>query len=350
MPRLHCSKERRGTFADEGVTTARALQLNGFAARVLARDDIFTITHERFLQHTETVCLSLALLTGLWLATREIVEIPPIYFDAAARPVGSITAVTDRTIEHPAMRQPSAGRKVDRPAVSDRPGRSRGRGEGGGGGSPTERVAREGVFAHLAGPVSGLALHGDPLSPGGYIDDIDALLDGTGALKHGGSEGTGRRGLSVVGFGEGYGPGFGNKGVADIDDLIGGPAPDRIVLRKRPTKPILRLAVASPITGRQIVGGRSRSEIVRVVMTNIAALRYAYNHRLREKPGLRGKVTIRFAVDELGKVLFCEVVQSTLHDPELENAVLARIRRWRFDRIDKPGDITEIVYPFVFSQ
>jgi TonB family protein len=89
---------------------------------------------------------------------------------------------------------------------------------------------------------------------------------------------------------------------------------------------------------------------MRVVMQNLAALRYAYNKRLREKPGLNGKVTVKFAIDEFGKVIFCEAVESTIGDPVFEEVVVSKIKRWVFEKIDKPGDVTEVIYPFVFSQ
>jgi hypothetical protein len=37
-------------------------------------------------------------------------------------------------------------------------------------------------------------------------------------------------------------------------------------------------------------------------------------------------------------------------DPELEAEVRNKISRWAFDKIDKPGDVTEVQYPFVFAQ
>jgi TonB family protein len=104
------------------------------------------------------------------------------------------------------------------------------------------------------------------------------------------------------------------------------------------------------LTGRSIAGGRSRASIMRVVTQNLSALRYAYNKRLREKPGLKGKITVRFAIDEFGKVLMCEIVSSSIGDNVFEDQVVGKIRRWVFDIIDKPGDVTEVVYPFVFSQ
>jgi TonB family protein len=107
-----------------------------------------------------------------------------------------------------------------------------------------------------------------------------------------------------------------------------------------------------PITERSGVlsaGGRSRSSIMAVVFQNLSVLRYMYNHRLLSSPGLKGKITVKFAIDEFGNVLHCEVVESSIKDSELEQKVVAKIRAWRFDKIDKPGDVTEIVYPFVFT-
>jgi TonB family protein len=96
--------------------------------------------------------------------------------------------------------------------------------------------------------------------------------------------------------------------------------------------------------------GRSRESIMQVVMQNLAHLRYIYNARLRMKSGIKGKITVKFAINEHGQVVFCNVVNSTANDPELEEKVAAKIRTWQFCPIHRPGDVTEVVYPFVFSQ
>jgi TonB family protein len=85
-------------------------------------------------------------------------------------------------------------------------------------------------------------------------------------------------------------------------------------------------------------------------MQNLAALRYAYNKRLREKPGLGGKITVKFAIDEFGTVIFCQIVDTNMGDPTLEQEVVSKIKRWAFGKIDKPGDVTEVIYPFAFTQ
>ena len=68
-----------------------------------------------------------------------------------------------------------------------------------------------------------------------------------------------------------------------------------------PAPDIMQPAARSPGAGRKQASCGSSIQ-------NIAALRYVYNKRLRDKPGLKGKVTIHFAIDEFGKVIFAKVV------------------------------------------
>ncbi len=158
-----------------------------------------------------------------------------------------------------------------------------------------------------------------------------------------------RKGAAGIGYGAGYGSGFGG-GSGGADDLIGslmGGDAGGLGLKKRGS-----LKIASPqfTKGGSLTGSRSKASVMRVIMQNLAAIRYAYNRRLREKPGLKGRITVKFAIDEFGRVIFCQVVSSTMGDPELEKKVVEKIKRWVFEKIDKPGDVTEVVYPFVFSQ
>ncbi|MBD3320890.1 MAG: TonB family protein, partial [Chitinivibrionales bacterium] len=158
-----------------------------------------------------------------------------------------------------------------------------------------------------------------------------------------------RKGAAGIGYGAGYGSGFGGGG-GGIDDLVGslmGGEGGELGLKKRAT---LKVSAPKYVKGGAMTGGRSMASIRRVVMQNLAALRYAYNKRLREKPGLRGKITVKFAIDEFGKVIFCQVVGSTIGDATLEKTIVSKVKRWAFGKIDKPGDVTEVVYPFVFSQ
>jgi TonB family protein len=97
-------------------------------------------------------------------------------------------------------------------------------------------------------------------------------------------------------------------------------------------------------------GGRSNMSIMNVVMRNLSKMRYAYNRRLVAAPGLQGKITVKFAINYLGAVIFSKVIESTVGDELLETAIRDQIASWKFELILKKGDVTEVVYPFVFSQ
>jgi TonB family protein len=112
----------------------------------------------------------------------------------------------------------------------------------------------------------------------------------------------------------------------------------------------LKITAPDFLKGASLTGGRSKASIMRVLMQNIAALRYVYNKRLREKPDVQGTVTVKFKIDYTGKVISCEIVKSTMNDPELENAIKIKIRRWVFEEIPQKDDVTEVVYPFIFSK
>jgi len=81
----------------------------------------------------------------------------------------------------------------------------------------------------------------------------------------------------------------------------------------------------------------------------MASLQYAYNQRLKDNPGMQGRITIKWAIDEFGNVIFCKLIGSTIGDEGFEQTVVDKIKRWAFGKIDIPGDVTEVEYPFVFT-
>lgn len=38
-----------------------------------------------------------------------------------------------------------------------------------------------------------------------------------------------------------------------------------------------------------------------------------------------------------------------MEEPEFEHKVVLEVENWEFGKINKPGDVTEVVYPFVFN-
>lgn len=146
-----------------------------------------------------------------------------------------------------------------------------------------------------------------------------------------------------IGFGAGTGTGFGTgTGRTDLGSLMGTSSS----IKRRPT--VKRRPTGASSAG--LTGGRSRANIMRVVRRNMASLKYAYNRRLKTKPGIKGKIVVKWAIDEFGNVLFCKVVSSTMKDPTFEKEVVKKVKAWAFGKINIPGDVTEVSYPFVFSQ
>jgi TonB family protein len=331
----------------------RVLSEVEYAEVLKSRGDIFKIDKNRQLTNIETVCMVLAIVVGIWLSTREIVQVATDFFEKVPeeRVAKLVKEEVDATLDKKKEEKKEEEIKTDKKKLKEKPTKGAG-GMQGGGGDPRARVTQKGVLGIISGQIKGKSVaSADIFGKGGFATDIDAILSGVGGLKSGGSGGVGRKGVAGIGYGAGYGSGFGGSGAGGIDDLIGGlmggDGGGGLDLKKRGS---LKVAAPEFLKGGALTGGRSKASIQRVVMQNLAALRYAYNKRLREKPGLGGTITVKFAIDEFGKVIFCSVVESKMGDSELEQTIVAKIKLWQFEKIDKPGDVTEVVYPFTFAQ
>ena len=98
------------------------------------------------------------------------------------------------------------------------------------------------------------------------------------------------------------------------------------------------------------VDPRSKACIMQTVMKKLASIRYAYNRRLRDGMNKDGKITVKFAINEYGKVINASVVQSTIQDDELETGTVKIIKSMEFGKIYDQGNVEEVIYPFVFSR
>jgi len=95
---------------------------------------------------------------------------------------------------------------------------------------------------------------------------------------------------------------------------------------------------------------RDRDQILMLINLNKDILGKTYSKRWAENPNLEGTITVRFGIDEHGKVVFCKIMKSTMNDSVFEQSVVDIVKKWQFGPINNPGDVTEVVYPFVFSQ
>lgn len=141
----------------------------------------------------------------------------------------------------------------------------------------------------------------------------------------------------------------GARGKASVSDVVAG------LPHGTGTNVVLEGKVVSPISGPGGprvsgagggVSGRTLAEIRDVVAQYIAGLKYLYDRELKQRPSLHGKVTVEFVVTPDGSVDDVRLVSSGLGYPSLENAILSRIRGWRFP--SKPGDATRVTFPFDF--
>jgi len=342
---------------DEDGEPGRILTDSEYVHKLKERSDIFYLDNNRRLSVMEVTALLLAIGIGMWLSTQKIITVPSDFLENITNE-RIVTLITEKEVIASLIeKKEKVIEKKERVSTDKKPltpkKRSGNGGNSGGGGDPRAHATKQGVLGIISGQVIGKTVaSADIFAKGGFADNIDAILGGVNGLKSNGSAGVGRKGVQGIGYGPGYESGFPGNGPGGIGDIINGlfSSEGDTKLELNPRKGQLTITAPEFVKNAAFTGGRSKSSIMRVVMQNIAALRYAYNQRLREKPGLNGRITVKWAIDEFGKVLHCEVMGSTINDPQLEKTVVHRIKRWAFEKIDKPGDITEIIYPFVFSQ
>jgi len=339
---------------DDDDEPGRILSEAEYTEMLKQRPDVFKIEKEKRTTGIQAICFLLAVGACFFMMTRTVIEIATDFFEKLPEERTAKLVKADEiaaTLEEQKKKEEKKEDEIKTEQKKLTPQKNKGAGGmTGGGGDPRARVTQMGVLGIVSGQIKGKSVaSADIFGKGGFATDIDAILSGVGGLKSGGDGGVGRKGVAGIGYGSGYGSGFGGSG-GGIDDLLGGlmgGGGGSLDLKKRGELKMVRPDFEK---GGALTGGRSRASIQRVVMQNMAALRHAYNRRLRDKPGMSGKITVKFAIDEFGKVIFAQVVESTMGDAELEKVVVDRVRSWNFDKIDKPGDVTEVTYPFVFSQ
>lgn len=93
---------------------------------------------------------------------------------------------------------------------------------------------------------------------------------------------------------------------------------------------------------------RRETEVYNAVRKYSGGLKYLYNIALRKNSRLKGTITVKLTINSLGRIQAVEIVSSTLDAPDLEKAIMKRIHRWRFSKLDG-ADPFVIDYTFDFS-
>jgi TonB family protein len=91
-----------------------------------------------------------------------------------------------------------------------------------------------------------------------------------------------------------------------------------------------------------------KSEVQKTVASHMSEVKYCYEKEAAKKDIGSGQITIRFVVNQAGKVEKATVVSATLKNSEVQSCVLKAAQRWKFPKPTGEGSVT-VNYPFTFS-
>lgn len=94
---------------------------------------------------------------------------------------------------------------------------------------------------------------------------------------------------------------------------------------------------------------RSTASILAVIRSHSPGLRHVYNSFLKLRPGLAGKLTLRFAIAPSGQVVDVGLAGSTTSAPEFDAQVIHSVMAWRFEPVKAVGNDL-VTVPFNFSE
>lgn len=315
-----------------------------------ARRDIFEIEDDRRILTTSAISIIVGILLGIWFATMEIVEVVSDFFENLPTEISAtiVSLPEEKKKEEEKKKKEVKKKKKDKikkKMLKAQKLRARGA-RGVGKGDIKQRVTQKGLLAIISGKTKA-NVAGAVFMDNVFAKDLDAVLNNIGGLKTAGRAGIGRMGTAGGKFNTGYSGGGGAGGIDDLLDGLAGAASTVSGLHKRAT---VKLPSSKAFWAHQDgLAGRNPQDIYRVVMQHIGGLRAEYNKRLRSRPNLSGVVTVKFAINQPGRVLWAKVVKSTIRDKMLELSIVRRLKTWKFDACGKCG-IATVTYPFAFSQ
>ena len=203
-----------------------------------------------------------------------------------------------------------------------------------------KQVSKMGVLKLLgakggpgAGTASNLIGSGDPGT------DADKAFSGVGGLTvagRGGGKGGGLRGKGGGGGGKAV-------GIGDLGGRVGGPG-------KVGTGKMVKERVPKAIVKRSapdIDGTMNTNAVGTTIRRGMRAIRSCYQRGLKRNPSLAGKITVRIAVNTMGRVTAVYIDADTVGDPQVTGCIKNYIKRWRFPPPE--GGTAEIAVPFNFK-
>lgn len=226
---------------------------------------------------------------------------------------------------------------------------------GGGKPKPSPQDAR--AEARAAGILGVLPGVGEKLSSGtGVFDPTGLPTDAAAALgalingELGASSGFGALGMRGTGRGGGGDVqgaiGVGKVGVGLGGDCTGASCRVGALGGMNRTAKVPRAIHGE---GTEIRGALAKEAIRRVIQQHLNEVRFCYTEGLRATPDLSGRVQVLFVISGSGAVQNASVVESGLHQPNVERCISEAVRRWNFPAPEGGGYVS-VRYPFVFEQ
>ena len=209
-----------------------------------------------------------------------------------------------------------------------------------------KRRGNPAASAGLLGLISGSGSTGksssivDALVDKGLVADLNNIVGGGTNLKV--SKGSDKDDLDPLD------QLIGTGGSGGIDDFLSALEDDvpQVELKKQAKVDLVK---PSKVSGsKEALGQRTEQSIWSVVSSRKGRIKYLYEKYLKRNPNLRGKIAIEFTIAANGFVSEARILESTINQPELEQELLALVRRLKFDPIPS-GNLTT-VFPFVFSK
>lgn len=80
---------------------------------------------------------------------------------------------------------------------------------------------------------------------------------------------------------------------------------------------------------------RPRESILRVVRAHQGGFRYTFEKFRRNNPALAGKISLKFTISPVGDIVAIKVASSSTGSSSLDEEILAKARRMKFDPIEK---------------
>lgn len=157
------------------------------------------------------------------------------------------------------------------------------------------------------------------------------------------SQYSGGPGVQTRGPGTGSLPGYGSGGGP------GGPSGypgTGIIAMKHPVK---RKRVIGKLRDPKLITGTlTKSQIKKVVIRNLAQVRYCYEVALNQGYKRSGSMVLSWLITPEGEVRLVKLVGGTLKNRSIVQCLTTRIKRWRFPK-PRGGGMARVRYPFMFT-